>query len=60
MCQATVEGSLGRVPGIITYTVTLNTDSATVIYDANRVTPDQIAKAVADSGYKAKEVLELK
>lgn len=60
MCQAAVEGSLGRVPGVMKYEVTLNTDTAVVTYDANKVTPDQIVKAVADSGYKPKEVEELK
>lgn len=57
MCQATVEASLGRVPGVITYTVTLQGDTARVVYDATQATPEQIAAATTAAGYKPREVL---
>jgi copper chaperone CopZ len=56
MCKTSVEGSLGRVPGVISYTVELNGDTATVVYDANQVSAEQIADATMSIGYKAKEV----
>jgi copper chaperone CopZ len=48
------------VPGIISYNVDLKTDSAIVDYDAAKVTAGQIAEAVAEVGYKAREVVEVK
>lgn len=55
-----VERHLGRVLGILSYEVDLKTDSATVIYDAKVVTTDQIVQAVADAGYRASQVKEIR
>ena len=59
LCKGTVEHRLGRVTGVTSYTVEVKSDSATVIYDANAVTAAQIAQAVAEVGYQAREVVEV-
>ncbi len=59
LCKGAVERRLGRVPGVTSYTVDVTTDSATVIYDAGAVTAAQIAQAVAEAGYQAREVVEV-
>ncbi|MCL5264459.1 MAG: cation transporter [Chloroflexi bacterium] len=48
------------MPGVISYTVDLKTDSATVACDANTVTAQEIAQAVAEAGYRAREVVEVR
>lgn len=48
------------MPGITSYTVDLKTDSATVTYDPGKTAPDQIVKAVAEAGYRARQVVEVK
>jgi len=52
-CAATVERTLQqRVPGVLSATVNLATDSAIVEYDAARTGPEQMAEAVAAAGYR--------
>ncbi len=47
------------MPGVTSYTVEVKADSATVVYDANMVTAAQIAQAVAEAGYQAREIVEV-
>ena len=48
------------MPGVISYTVELNDDTALVVYDSGKVSAEQIADATASIGYKAKQVEEIK
>lgn len=51
---------MGRVPGVISYTVDVKTDTALVTYDAGKVNVQQIAQATSAEGYKAQVVEETK
>lgn len=53
-CVMTLEGSLGKVPGVAKATVNLATEKATVDYDATQVTDQDLASAVANVGYQAR------
>jgi len=50
-CVGAVGKALGKLSGVTVEHVTLG--SATVAYDDNAVTAEQIADAVSDAGYKA-------
>lgn len=52
-CAGAVERALQqKVPGVLSATVNLATDSAIVEYDAARAGPEQMAEAVAAAGYR--------
>jgi copper chaperone CopZ len=55
-----VERRLGRVPGVTAYVVEVETDRATVTYDPAETTQERIVKAIADAGYQARQVVEVK
>lgn len=59
MCRAAVTARLDRVPGIITATVDLPTDSATVRYDPSQVTVEELKQAIAEVGYQVRGVREV-
>lgn len=52
-CAATVEGAVKKLKGIESCAVNLTTEKMAVTYDQQQLDADRIAKAVADSGYRA-------
>ncbi len=50
-CQAAVAKALKGVPGVASAEVDLRNAQAKVGYDADKVTPEQLAKAVGQAGY---------
>lgn len=50
-CQVTVTKALKSVPGVASAEVDLGKAEAKVGYDADKVTIDQLTKAVDDAGY---------
>ena len=50
-CQVAVTKALKRVPGVASVEVDLQGRQAKVGYDADKVTVEQLAKAVEDAGY---------
>jgi Cu+-exporting ATPase len=52
-CQAAVEKSVGKVPGVTTVAVNLLSNSMNVDYDSEVTDNNGIIKAVADAGYQA-------
>ncbi len=51
MCVATIEKALKSLEGVKEATVNLGTETATVKYDPDRVSLEQIIKAIEDTGY---------
>lgn len=52
-CKARVEAALKAVKGVKKFVVSLENASASVIYAEGKVTPEEIAKQVTESGFKA-------
>jgi Cu+-exporting ATPase len=52
-CQAFVEKTLGRQPGVKSAAVNLLTHSATVVFDAGAVSPRALVETVNGTGYQA-------
>jgi copper chaperone CopZ len=50
-CVAAVKGALHRLDGVEVQDLKIGT--ATVAYDPDRVTPEEISAAIADEGYAA-------
>ncbi len=50
-CVATIEKALSHLPGVVSATVNLATEKAAVEYDAGKVKPGDMVKAILDSGY---------
>ena len=53
LCPISVRKALKRVPGVVRAQADLDSKSAQVVYDPDRVSPETLAKAVADAGYPA-------
>ena len=53
LCPVTVRKALERVPGVVEARADLGSKSARVRYDPDKVTPERLARAVADAGYPA-------
>ncbi len=51
-CSARVERALNKLPGVIAASVNLATERATVRYVPASLSPDDIARAIEDSGYE--------
>ncbi len=51
-CAAGLEGALKQVSGVSSAVVSFKENQATVSYDTKSVTPDQLAQAVTESGFK--------
>jgi len=51
LCTSAVKKSLKQVKGVIQAKVRLNTELATVVFDANKTTPQQLLKAIRQVGY---------
>jgi P-type Cu+ transporter len=54
-CVQTVERALAQVPGVSEASVSFGVERASVTYDLDRVEIVDLERAVADSGYEAKE-----
>lgn len=52
-CKAKVEAALKSAKGVKKFDVSLETSAAEVVYAEGKTTPDDIAKAVTDSGFNA-------
>ncbi|HEY3317959.1 MAG TPA: heavy metal translocating P-type ATPase [Coriobacteriia bacterium] len=52
-CQAVIEKTLQKLPGVIDANVNLAIETATVDFDPNMVGPDEIISAVKKAGYGA-------
>ncbi len=50
-CEAAVKGALITLPGVVNVTVSLASRTATVEFDAAKVTPAEMKAAVAGQGY---------
>jgi len=50
-CPITVKKSLKKVPGVSDVKVDYKSGIAEVIYDPNKNTPDELAKAITTAGY---------
>ncbi|GBE36129.1 mercuric transport protein periplasmic component precursor [bacterium BMS3Bbin07] len=55
-CPATIKAALKRLPGVINVAVSYKEKTATVQYEKDKVTVEQMIKAIKNSGYGA-EVL---
>jgi mercuric ion binding protein len=53
LCPLTVRRALERVPGVIEARASYEPKRAEVTYDPDKVSPETLAKAVADAGYPA-------
>lgn len=56
MCKKNLESKLGKVKGVRKVTADFNTKEITVVYNAKRISPEEIRKAIADIGYDADDV----
>jgi copper chaperone CopZ len=52
-CVGTVTEALEKVPGVKSVKVSLEKEQAVVTYDAARVEPKALAKAIDATGYRA-------
>ncbi|NLY53782.1 MAG: copper-translocating P-type ATPase [Firmicutes bacterium] len=52
-CSSRVEKSLRALDGVVEANVNLATEKATIVYDANEISPAAILQKVADIGYEA-------
>ncbi|MGE5593692.1 MAG: heavy metal translocating P-type ATPase [Betaproteobacteria bacterium] len=57
-CVARVERALRRAPGVVDAVVNLATEKATVHYDPDETSPDNLVRTVRDAGYEACELRE--
>ena len=51
-CVARVERAAGALPGVLGATVNLSTESATIQYLPDQVSPERIAQAIREAGYE--------
>jgi len=54
-CKTAVEKGLLGLDGVQTAEAVLDAKTVTVIYDANKVTRDTLAGAIAEAGYEVKD-----
>ncbi|HKJ10293.1 MAG TPA: heavy metal translocating P-type ATPase, partial [Gammaproteobacteria bacterium] len=57
-CSARVERKLGKLPGVLSASVNLATERASVRYVPATVGPDDFARAIEDAGYEARPLDE--
>ena len=53
-CKAKVENALKALKGVKKFEVSLEKGSATVAYVAIKITPEEIASVITQSGFEAK------
>ncbi len=51
-CVVNIESVLGEIPGVDRVDVSFGTERATVDFDPNKTSPDELQAAVADAGYR--------
>lgn len=51
-CVAHVNEEVGKVPGVKSVDTSLDDARTTVVYDPAKVSPEQLAKAIAKAGYE--------
>jgi copper ion binding protein len=59
-CVANVKKTLTSIDGVIKVNVSLQDKNATIKYDPEKVTSEQMKKAINKIGYKAGDIKELK
>lgn len=59
-CVANVKKTLTSIDGVIEANVSLQDKNATIKYDPEKVTSEQLKKAINKIGYKAGDIKELK
>ena len=55
-CQATIQGALGAIPGIVSVNVDIQTKKVTVQYDAAVVGLDRMKEVLAEEDYPVASV----
>ena len=55
-CQATIQGALGAIPGIVSVNVDIPTKKVTVQYDAAVVGLDRMKEVLAEEDYPVASV----
>lgn len=58
-CKAAVTAKLKQIPGVIAYEVDLRSDSATVLYNPEKVTIEKLKQAIAETGFQVRAVEEV-
>jgi periplasmic mercuric ion binding protein len=53
LCPITISRALGKLPGVLKVDAKLDTKSAQVTYDPDRVSPERLLQAVSNAGYPA-------
>jgi len=56
MCKKTIEQKMKGIDGIVTASLNVDSKELTVSYVSAKTSPDQIRKAVAETGYDADDV----
>ncbi|HOV16512.1 MAG TPA: heavy metal translocating P-type ATPase [Candidatus Cloacimonadota bacterium] len=56
-CSASVEKALSSAKGVLSANVSLPLEEASVEYDSDLITPEQLKQIVVDTGFKIKELL---
>ncbi|MCQ8893640.1 MAG: heavy metal translocating P-type ATPase [Methanolinea sp.] len=51
-CVETIEAALKALPGVVSATVNLSTEKASVVYNSSLSTLDEMKKAIEDAGYQ--------
>jgi copper ion binding protein len=51
-CAKRVETALGRLPGVLQATVTLEKKQVAVVFDPSRTSPEEMEKAITGAGYQ--------
>lgn len=58
-CKAAVSAKLKNLSGVIAYDVDLKSDSATVLFDAAKLSLEGLKRAIAEAGYQVRGVEEM-
>ena len=56
MCKKTIEKYMKNIDGVLSTNVDYKKKVITVKYNPEEITPDEIRKAISDSGYQADDV----
>lgn len=59
-CVSTVKKTVRALDGVQGVEVSLEKREATITYSDDKITPQQIGKAISDKGYKTGEAVEVK
>ena len=50
-CAVTISKALKKTPGVIDTTVTFNAKKAKIVYNPDKVSPEQLQKVISSAGY---------